>query len=271
MIQYFAIIISGLYFIVFLLCYAYVVLQKKKLYTIARLSVFFPLSLQLILIIVHSLNKGRALLSSVSDVMFILSFLIALVYIIIDMKFQKAVFGLFLLPIVIILHTLSFISVTETRLESTVFSYPVFNFHTIFTVSGYASLLISIIVSTMYLYLIYDLKKKRFDPVFYNSPSLEILDRLAIVFQLIGIICLVMGIISGIRLTFLLWGNFPALDPKIIITFILLFYYVFGIVVRFLWKVSPGKLNILSVSGFIIIIFLFFAVNTLFVSRHNWG
>jgi len=256
MTQYFAIIISGLYFIIFFLCYAHVVLQKKKLYTIARLSVFFPLILQLIFIIIQSLNKGRALLSSVSEVMFILSFLLALMYIFIDMK---------------ILQSMSFMNVTETRLKSFVFAYPSFNFHTIFTVAGYASFLISIIVSIMYLYLIYELKKKRFDAIFYNSPSLEILDRLTIVFQLIGIICLVMGIAGGIRLTFLLWGNFPALDPKIIITFILLFYYVSGIIVRFVWKISPGKLNILSASGFIIIIFLFFAVNILFISRHNWG
>ena len=183
----------------------------------------------------------------------------------------KAVFGLFLLPVIFILHSISFLYAGETNLDAVVFTYPVFNFHTISTVAGYASFIISIIASIIYLYLIYELKKRHFNEVFFNSPSLEVLDRITIIFQIIGGVCLALGVMSGFRLTILIWGDFPILDPKILLTFFLLIYYLAGIIIRFVFKPSSGKMNIHSVLGFIIIIFLFFVVNIIFVSKHNWG
>ena len=140
--------------------------------------------------------------------------------------------------------------------------------HVITCFIGYAAFAIAFGISIMYLF-------KQWDPVGKNIlldrfPKANILDELTYQMVMFGLLFLSMGIITGAVWANSAWGRYWGWDPKETWSLITWIVYATLVHARMMRGWHGKRIAILSIIGFMAVIFTYFGVNYL-PGLHSYG
>ena len=142
--------------------------------------------------------------------------------------------------------------------------------HTSMAFLGYAAFAISFGVSIMYLIQSHFLKKRRLGPMFQKLPPLDLLDEISYRCLTFGFPLLTFAIISGAIWAETAWGTYWSWDPKETWSLITWFIYAALLHGRLTTGWRGRKAAMLSIFGFLIMLFTFLGVNLLLPGLHSY-
>ncbi len=202
---------------------------------------------------------------------------IILVWIILNLRYQTIVLGIFTLPVIILLLIPSFFADKSIQpLKPILQQNYLFALHTIIIFLGYAGFTLSFVGSLAYLIMEKEIKSKGVTTpggynIFHSLPSLEILDWVNYRAMILGSILLLGGIYTGalgLKIThgvYWLWTN-----PKLIWSLFTCLVYSLLLFSRSFYLFPARKVAVFSIFSFLVVIFSFFGINYIFTGFHRF-
>lgn len=134
--------------------------------------------------------------------------------------------GSFLTPVVAGVIVLSLL-LPRSGLKPFLSDYPLalIIWHVGVTVLAYTSCFASSLFGSLYLFQERNLRRKRWGPLYYTLPSLEVLDNWSVRFAAAGFPMLTLGVAGGIALANRSWASLWHLDPKVLFTLLVWLVY----------------------------------------------
>ena len=265
-----------LYLVSFLGYLTFVTSRKKVLGTLS-------FSLLLIGLIIHSgglvsrwmethqTGYGYIPLSNMYESLIFFSWTIVLIYLILELKYRQKIIGVFVTPFAFLAIALtSIIPGVDARITPLVPALQS-NWLTIHVTTcffGYACFAISFGISI--LYLIRDRRKGGKEDVSRWLPSAPLLDEINYKSIVIGFPMLTLGIITGAAWANYAWGTYWSWDPKETWSLITWFVYAAFLHARFTRDWRGKKAAVLSIFGFVAVLFTYFGVNYLLSGLHSY-
>lgn len=198
------------------------------------------------------------------------AWMVSIIYLALEFRHRQKSVGAFLLPIPILLMVLAtLLNRTETYTPQVELRGVLFAYHVTTNIFAYSAFTVSFILSTLYLLQHRQIRIRRPGLLFSRLPSLELLERMNRTSVAVGVPVLVCGILLGsiwASQLHVLWR----LDPKLIWSLITL-----GVYTSYLYLEKKGtwkgkRSAIISVCGFLIVIFSYSIVNLFFSSFHKF-
>ncbi len=198
------------------------------------------------------------------------AWMVSIIYLALEFRHRQKSVGAFLLPIPIVLMVLaSLLNRTQTYTPPMELRGALFAYHVTTNIFAYSAFTVSFILSMLYLLQHRQIRIRRPGLLFSRLPSLELLERMNRTSVAIGVPVLLCGILLGS-----IWANKLGVlwrwDPKLVWSLITLLVYTGYLYLekKGTWK---GKRSaIISVCGFLIILFSYSVVNLFFSSFHKF-
>ncbi len=143
-----------------------------------------------------------------------------------------------------------------------------FVIHILFALVSYIAFLLAFVSGVVYLIEEKQLKQKAPNVLKDNSPSLEALDKINYWAIASGFVLFTVGIIYGVFLAKPVWGKIWNWDPKEVWTAMTWFFYASLLWVRATSTLRGRRMILLSILGFLFILFTFLGVNYILGGRH---
>ena len=219
----------------------------------------------------HQTGYGYVPLSNMYESLIFFSWTIVLIYLLLEFKYRQKIIGIFVTPFAFLAIALTSIvpsiNATITPLMPALQS----NWLTIHVTTcffGYASFAVSFGISI--LYLIQDRKDVQQENISKWLPSSLILDEINYKSIVIGFPMLTLGIITGAAWANYAWGSYWSWDPKETWSLITWFIYAAFLHARLTKDWRGKRTAVLSVVGFIFVLFTYFGVNYLISGLHSY-
>jgi cytochrome c-type biogenesis protein CcsB len=192
------------------------------------------------------------------------------IFILFERRYKASILGSFVMPLALLILAISatfsaVIPPLNPALKSKWLAV-----HTIMAFLGYAAFAISFGVSVMYLIQSHFLKKRRLGPMFQKLPPLDMLDDISYRCLTFGFPLLTFAIISGAIWAETAWGTYWSWDPKETWSLITWFIYAALLHGRLTTGWRGRKAAMLSIFGFVIMLFTFLGVNLLLSGLHSY-
>ena len=192
------------------------------------------------------------------------------IFILFERRYKVSILGSFVMPLALLILAISatfsaVIPPLNPALKSRWLAI-----HTIMAFLGYAAFAISFGVSVMYLIQSHFLKKRRLGPMFQKLPPLDMLDDISYRCLTFGFPLLTFAIISGAIWAETAWGTYWSWDPKETWSLITWFIYAALLHGRLTTGWRGRKAAMLSIFGFVIMLFTFLGVNLLLSGLHSY-
>ena len=217
---WFVAIFAG-YFLGFAFYFIHFEFQKNTLAFWAKKVTVLTLLSHLAFLGILVLEKHLFIIASLSEYLYVLSFLIALISFYTESRYRTRHLMLFSLPIVLLLCFLA-ILLTEKNSAVQASTDPWWLWlHIGLIFTGLASIAVSVSSAVMYLLQSAQLKSKHLGKIFLALPSIDALDRLHFRSLIWGVILFSLGILSG-----LFWAGVVQeskdvfKDPQVILSFL---------------------------------------------------
>ena len=217
----------------------------------------------------HQTGYGYVPLSNMYESLIFFSWTIILIYLILEFKYKQRIIGAFVTPFAFLAIALTSIApgvqVKITPLVPALQS----NWLTIHVTTcffGYAAFAVSFGISL--LYLIRDRRGKTRDLTWL--PSEPVLDEINYKSIIIGFPMLTLGIITGAAWANYAWGTYWSWDPKETWSLITWFIYAAFLHARFTRDWRGRKAAVLSILGFLFVLFTYFGVNYVLSGLHSY-
>lgn len=213
----------------------------------------------------HQTGYGYVPLSNLYESLIFFGLAIAGIYLFWELKLQKKVFG----SLIFILNALimAFASfVTDSSIKPLV---PALKSnwliaHVITCFLGYAAFAIAFVIGIFYL-----LSNSSF--VQKHLPERSQLENFMYKTMLFGFLWLTLGIITGAIWADQAWGNYWSWDPKETWSLITWLIYAGALHAKIIRGWYGKKMALLSIIGFIAVLFTYFGVNFLLSGLHSYG
>ncbi|OGX11082.1 MAG: hypothetical protein A2351_03425 [Omnitrophica bacterium RIFOXYB12_FULL_50_7] len=200
---------------------------------------------------------------------------LAFVYLVLLGKARTESFGLFLSLLLCGLMSGALMSFGHGRgIQAMVRDHPyllkpTFVLHVVSAFFAYANFAISFIASLLYLIECRELKKKNASNFYFKLPSLERLERLVCLPLSWGTPLLLFATATGLVWAKHAFGSYLFLDPKTIVTFVVLGCYLLILYRHWVASIRGKEMAVLSLIAFAIIVAGF--VETFFLfGKHNF-
>jgi cytochrome c-type biogenesis protein CcsB len=218
----------------------------------------------------HQTGYGYVPLSNMYESLIFFSWTIILIYLILEFKYKQRIIGAFVTPFAFLAIALTSIApgvqVKITPLVPALQS----NWLTIHVTTcffGYAAFAVSFGISL--LYLIRDRRGKDSESTWL--PSEQVLDEINYKSIIIGFPMLTLGIITGAAWANYAWGTYWSWDPKETWSLITWFIYAAFLHARFTRDWRGKKAAVLSILGFLFVLFTYFGVNYVLSGLHSYA
>lgn len=213
---------------------------------------------------------GRLPIASVYEVLFSVTLLFVILYIILEFYISDKSLGVVIAPLIFLLQLVSSIGLEpEKTLSPQLLEIGmIFQIHVIFMLLAYAGFVIAFIASVMHLLLNRELHQKQLGFFFSRLPSLELLDRMNSTAASLGLCFATIGMLLGFFMAMQLWGTPLPLDPKFISFVITWAIYAFHLYARWQLGWQGQRAAWLSVIGFTALILTFLVVSLFFTQMH---
>jgi ABC-type uncharacterized transport system permease subunit len=203
------------------------------------------------------------------EVQSLLALILALAFLAVYAWYRSVSLGIFVLPIVFMLGTLAAFRPGQETFSTPIRTGWIF-LHIVFLLAAYASLVVSMLASLLYLIQERRLKSKssrlRFLPPL-DTP-LETIDQIALKTLLFGLPCMTAGLLIGSVIAQADYGAKYFSDPKILLTFGLWIAYVAMIFIRRASGLRGRRAVYLS--SFVILVVLFVWAANQFSAVHRF-
>lgn len=215
---------------------------------------------------------GQPPFTNLYSSMVFFSWAIILTYLILEFKFKQKSIGAFVTPIAFIL--LAVTTLLSDQIEPLV---PALQSnwllsHVVTCFFGYAAFAVACGISIMYLVRVYFEDRGRGDSgILKVLPSSELLDELAYKAIVIGFPFLTIGIITGAAWANYAWGTYWSWDPKETWSLITWFVYAAFLHARFAAGWKGKKTAVLSIIGFLFVLFTYLGVSYLLTGLHSYA
>ena len=191
-------------------------------------------------------------------------------YILIERKYKVPILGPFVIPVALMLVIVSSaFPMTVTELNPALKSNWLW-IHTIMAFISYAMFTVAFGTAVVYLIQQYFLKKKRLGALFRKLPSLNTLDDINYRCLTIGFPLLTVAIITGAIWAEKAWGTYWSWDPKE--TWSLITWFIFAALLHS--RLTTGwrgkRASLLTIAGFLIMMFTFIGVNLWLPGLHAY-
>lgn len=196
-------------------------------------------------------------LTNMQESLSFFSFAVVGCFIFFERKYKVTMLGSFVIPIALVMLTLSSSLHSEARELPPLLQSNWFWFHALLAFASYACFTIAGGVAVMYLIQHYFLKKKQFGALFQKLPSLETMDEISYRCLTIGFPLLTLAIISGSIWSEQAMGSYWIWDPKQTWSLIIWFIYAALLHGRLTIGWRGKRAAILSIIGFIVMLFTF--------------
>lgn len=199
------------------------------------------------------------------DSMSLFAWMLAATYGILLIRHRERSTAPFLLPLVVLLLAVSFLTPSRVRPENPKLTGPLFACHVTLAILGYAALSLSFILALLYLVQTRQLRRRKTGLLFSRLPALDVLDGLQRTTIGIGVVALSVASVLGGIWANKAWGR--VWDAKIIWTILTLGVYVSVLLARPL-GLRGKKTAYVSILGFCLILFSYTIVNLVFSQEH---
>jgi cytochrome c-type biogenesis protein CcsB len=193
------------------------------------------------------------------------------VYLLIQLRFNIGVLGSFLSPLAAVMMTGSFFLPVPAGPVNPVLRSLWIVFHVGCVFIGNGLFAIAFLVGVMYLTQESRIKSKRLGALYDRLPSLEVLDSLNYHCLVLGFPLLTLGLISGSFYAQYTLGSFWRWDPKEVWSLIAWLLYAVLLHGRLVMGWRGKRSAILSIVGFLVLIFSFLGVNYLVKGYHTFS
>jgi len=223
----------------------------------------------------YQLGIGHAPLSNMYESLVFFSWCIALLYLLWEWRLKSSVVGAFAMPFAFLFIAYASLAPgVSDRIDPLIPALQSnwLHAHVITCFLSYASFALSCGVSIMYLMkLRYQEKGEKESGFWALFPSLDALDDLVYKTIVVGFPLLAIGIVTGAAWANYAWGSYWSWDPKETWSLITWFVYAIFIHARFVGEWRGKRTAILSIVGFIAVIFTYFGVNYVLSGLHSYA
>ena len=216
------------------------------------------------------LDAGHTPITNLHESLSFFSLSVVGIFILCERRYRVYILGSFVTPLaLLILATSAAFSSVIPPLNPALKSKWLL-LHTSMAFLGYAAFAVSFGVSIMYLIQSHFLKTRRLGPMFQKLPPLDLLDEISYRCLTFGFPLLTFAIISGAIWAETAWGTYWSWDPKETWSLITWFIYAALLHGRLTTGWRGRKAAMLSIFGFIIMLFTFLGVNLLLPGLHSY-
>ncbi len=247
-----------------------IVKGSKGLSKLVFLTAAFGFALHSANIIVRYIDAGYLPIAGMHQASSFFAWCILLIFFFLEYRYKIGIMGSFIMPIVFLLALSSSMFPREILPLSPVLKSFWFNIHISIAFLGYASFAIAFGVGIMYLLQEHYLKAKHLGGLFKRLPSLQVLDEINYRLITIGFPLLTIAIITGALWAESAWGTYWRWDPKETWSLITWFIYALVLHARLTAGWRGSRAAILSIIGFLSVLFTFYGVNLLLKSLHKF-
>ncbi len=220
----------------------------------------------------HRTGYGYVPLSNMYESLIFFSWTIVFVYLLIEWKYKQKIIGVFVTPFAFLAIALTSIIPGVNAKITPLMPALQSNWlaiHVITCFFGYAAFAVSFGISILYLI------REKGDAVPTNPakwlPSTSILDEINYKSIVIGFPMLTLGIVTGAAWANYAWGTYWSWDPKETWSLITWFVYAAFLHARLTKDWRGRKAAILSIVGFVAVMFTYFGVNYLISGLHSYA
>ncbi len=174
----------------------------------------------------------RALPVDTHETLSMLGLLLAIGFLILAGRYRTVSFGIFLLPIVVLLAMVPAFDPGNERILNPLVRSGWILMHIALLLAAYAAMVLSLISSLLYLIQERRLKQKRPEAKRAWLPPLETLDQIAVNSLHFGLPCMTAGLLIGSVLALQEIGLAFFADPKVLLSFAMWMAYVLMIYIR---------------------------------------
>lgn len=221
-------------------------------------------------IIYRYVAAGHLPITSMHEASSFFAWCVVLIFFFLQYRYKIGIMGSFILPIVFILMLSSSVLPRGIQPLSPVLRSYWLGVHTLLAFLGNAAFAVASGIGTMYLLQEHNLKSKHLHGLFQRLPSVQILDEINYKLITIGFPLLTLAIITGALWAQNAWGSYWRWDPKEVWSLITWFIYALVLHARLTAGWRGKRAAILSIIGFVTILFTFFGVNLLLKSLHSF-
>lgn len=245
--------------------------KNKKEETGSRISkmLIVALGMHTLYLILSGVKLGHLPVGDIYKVLTTCAWFFALVYLALEVRLKEMTMGVFFLPIVVILHSLSNIFIDLTKPLAPVLTDLFFEVHVALMISAYTAFSISFISSVMYILLSREMQSKKLGIFFERLPSLQFFDRQSNQAVNIGLVLVTVGIFMGFYLGLTVWEGRWVLDPKLLAVAVSWIIYLVHFVTRKSIGWQGKRAAFVSVIGYNWLLFSFLVVSV-FSEFHNF-
>ncbi|NOU91004.1 cytochrome C assembly protein [Paenibacillus sp. LMG 31460] len=206
-----------------------------------------------------------------SDVLFMFSWLIVTISLLINRFFRIELFVFFVNVLgfaILALNVFGNPNVTPIKPDWNINDELLF-IHITLAIGSYVAFSIAAIFSGMYVFLHKMLKAKKFSQTVMRLPSLEKIEHYTYLSVIIGAPLLLMALSLGVVWVVLEGDRNLLYDPKVINSFFVLAAYAFYLFQQHSMRISGNKLAAWNLAAFLIVV-LNFVVSNLVSGFHGW-
>ena len=221
----------------------------------------------------YALGFQQAPLSNLYESVVFFAWSIALVYLLMDLKYKQRAVGAFVIPFAFIFMIWAQLGLNAEiqplvpALQSNWLTY-----HVITCFLGYAAFAVACGASMMHLLMVgREERKGNNQGLMGIFPSAKVLDDINYKAIMFGFPMLSLGIITGAAWANYAWGTYWSWDPKETWSLIIWFIYAAFLHARFTRGWVGRKAAWLSIIGFAATIFCYLGVNLLLSGLHSYG
>ncbi len=199
------------------------------------------------------------------DSMSLFAWMLAASYAFLVLRHRESSTGAFLLPVVILFDAVALLARGRQAPPTPELRGSLFALHVTMAILGYAALTLAFVLAILYLIQMRQLRLHRMGVLFARLPALDVLDRLQRTSITAGVCALAVSATIGIVRARIYWGTIW--DAKVLATFVTIVIYLGALVsTRLGWKGRRSAL--LSIVGFVMLLFSYTVVNLFFTQEH---
>lgn len=271
-------IATFVYFFAMVLYISYLAFRSEGLGKMATLSLLGSVIVETAAIGVrwyesYAMGIGRAPLTNMYESLVFFALTIALIYLLLERKYQVKTIGAFVAPFPFIVMAYASMNPNDIQPLVPALQSNWLIAHVVTCFVGYAAFAVSFAASVLYLFKV---RSDRLSPKSNGScrdllPAPSTLDEVGYKTIAIGFPLLTMGIVTGAFWANVAWGTYWSWDPKETWSLIVWLVYAAYLHARITRGWTGKRAAMLSIVGFIATLFCYLGVNLLLSGLHSYG
>lgn len=225
-------------------------------------------ALHLVAIMYRYVVAGQVPITSMHESASFFAWCIALIFLLLHFRYRIGILGSFILPLVFLMMLASAMLPRQIKPLTPVLQSSWLLIHTTFAFLAFAAFTVAFGVGIMYLIQERHLKSKKLDGLFLRLPNVQVLDEINYRLITIGFPLLTLAIITGALWAQDAWGTYWRWDPKETWSLITWIIYAMVLHIRLVVGWRGKRAALLTIVGFMAVLFTFFGVNFLLKSVH---